>query len=203
MLDRLGYPGAVARGEVQLGGALEWAGGPTDFAIARLDGDLVLHAARGRFSNVRSNAARLVGLLSLQNLPRRLLLDFGDVVSEGLAFDTVAGRFAIRDGVLVTEALRIDGPSARVLMAGSVNMVRETQDLRLAIQPAVGSTVALGAAVLANPIVGVATLLAQKLLRNPLDKAFAVEYTVRGPWAEPQVERVGQLTAGQAAAPNP
>lgn len=193
MLERLGYGGAVSRGSALVGGAVRWPGGVTDYAPARLGGDVVVHVEKGRFRSLENRGARLLGLLSLQNLPRRLLFDFGDVVSEGLAFDGIDGRFQIADGVMKTEGFRIDGPSGRVLMAGDIDLGQETQDLRLAIRPAVGSTVALGAAIFANPIAGVATLLAQKLFRDPLDKAFAVEYSVKGNWSEPQVERIGQV----------
>ncbi|HEY5764076.1 MAG TPA: YhdP family protein [Rhodocyclaceae bacterium] len=206
MLDRLGYGGAVGSGSGRLGGAVRWSGGIPDYAPGRLGGDVVVHAEKGRFRSLENRGARLLGLLSLQNLPRRLLFDFGDVVSEGIAFDSIDGRFAIADGVMKTEGFRIDSPSGRVLMAGDIDLGRETQDLRLAIRPAVGSTVALGAAIFANPIVGVATLLAQKLFRDPLDKAFAVEYSVRGPWSEPQVERIGQVggaAPGTAPVPTP
>ena len=198
MLERLGYGGAVINGSARVGGAVRWSGGITDYTPGRLGGDVVVHAEKGRFRSLENRGARLLGLLSLQNLPRRLLFDFGDVVSEGIAFDDIDGQFAIADGVMKTEGFRIDSPSGRVLMAGDIDLGRETQDLRLAIRPAVGSTVALGAAIFANPIVGVATLLAQKLFRDPLDKAFAVEYSVRGPWSEPQVERIGQV-GGKAA----
>ena len=206
MLDRLGYGGAVGSGSARLGGAVRWSGGITDYAPGRLGGDVVVHAEKGRFRSLENRGARLLGLLSLQNLPRRLLFDFGDVVSEGIAFDNIDGQFAIADGVMKTEGFRIDSPSGRVLMAGDIDLGRETQDLRLAIRPAVGSTVALGAAIFANPIAGVATLLAQKLFRDPLDKAFAVEYSVRGPWSEPQVERIGQVggtAPGTAPVPTP
>lgn len=200
MLERLGYGGALSRGTATLGGVVRWPGGVTDYAPARLGGDLVVHVEKGRFRSLENRGARLLGLLSLQNLPRRMLFDFGDVVSEGIAFDSIDGRFQIAGGVMKTEGFRIESPSGRVLMAGDIDLGQETQDLRLAIRPAVGSTVALGAAIFANPIAGVATLLAQKLFRDPLDKAFAVEYSVKGQWSDPQVERIGQVGGTPAPA---
>ena len=64
------------------------------------------------------------------------------------------------------------------------------------VQPALSTTFSAGAAVLflANPLVGAAvgagTLLAQKLLNDPLDQLFSYDYRVSGSWSDPQVERV-------------
>ena len=59
---------------------------------------------------------------------------------------------------------------------------------------------------LANPIVGAAvgagTLLAQKLLNNPLDQMFSYDYRVTGSWSDPQVERGGsRLVSNSVMAP--
>jgi uncharacterized protein YhdP len=44
------------------------------------------------------------------------------------------------------------------------------------------------------------SLLAQRLLKNPLGQIFAYEYTVIGTWSDPKVRRVGgaQIDAAQA-----
>jgi uncharacterized protein YhdP len=46
----------------------------------------------------------------------------------------------------------------------------------------------------ANPLVGAAVgagaLLAQKLMQDPIEQMFSYEYSVRGSWSEPVVERV-------------
>jgi uncharacterized protein YhdP len=60
---------------------------------------------------------------------------------------------------------------------------------------------------LANPIVGAAvgagSLLAQKVLQDPIEQIFSYEYTVKGSWTDPQIERTGRQPAkvvGPAAA---
>ena len=81
---------------------------------------------------------------NLQNLPRRIALDFNDVFSEGFAFDSIASKLAVQKGVMRTERLQIDGPSARVVMRGEVDLRRETQRLNVNVLPEVGNTAALG-----------------------------------------------------------
>lgn len=86
--------------------------------------------------------------------------------------------------------LKIDGPAGEVLMNGTVDMKQETQNLLVTVQPELGGVAAVGAAVAINPVVGAAALLAQNLLKNPLNKAFGFQYRVTGSWAQPQVDKV-------------
>lgn len=75
------------------------------------------------------------------------------------------------------------------------------------VKPALSTMFSAGAAVLflANPVVGAAvgagTLLAQKLLNNPIDQIFSYEYRVTGSWSEPQVERVSRTPVTAAGTP--
>ena len=48
---------------------------------------------------------------------------------------------------------------------------------------------ALAATVLGTPVMGLTTLLLQKLLQNPLGKAVAYDYRVTGSWDNPVVVR--------------
>jgi uncharacterized protein (TIGR02099 family) len=192
LLGRFGHPGTVRRGTATLEGRLAWPGAPTAFAQDRLSGQLQLKAANGQFDKLEPGVGRLLGLVSLQSLPRRIRLDFRDVFSEGFAFDSLGGNISVAQGVLATEDFRLSGPTAKVAMHGTVNLGKETQDLRVRVQPSVGDTVATGV-LLVNPAVGAAAWVANKVLGDPLDKAFAFEYAVSGSWAEPTVERVAIL----------
>ena len=100
-------------------------------------------------------------------------------------------------GIMDTRDLQIQGPSAKVLMSGAVDLAAETQNLKVRVQPAVGNTVALGA-MIANPVAGAVVWAAQKILQDPLDQAFAFEYAVTGSWADPKVEKIGQPPAKAA-----
>jgi uncharacterized protein YhdP len=143
---------------------------------------------------------KLLGVLSLQALPRRITLDFRDVFSEGFAFDTIAGTGRIQNGVLSTDNLKLAGAAAQVAIAGDVDLARETQRLTVRVQPTLSAGVSAGAALLflANPIVGAAvgagSLLAQKVLKDPIEQMFSYEYLVTGSWSDPLVTRSGSST---------
>src|SRR5690606_15043324 len=133
---------------------------------------------------------RLLGVLSLQALPRRITLDFRDVFSEGFAFDRISGSIGVARGVLRTDDLEIRGPAARIMLAGNADLAAESQDLRVLVQPTLSESIAIGAAAgLVNPVAGVVTYLAQKVLSDPIERLFSYEYTITGSWSDPQVAR--------------
>ncbi|HRI91190.1 MAG TPA: AsmA-like C-terminal region-containing protein, partial [Accumulibacter sp.] len=72
---------------------------------------------------------------------------------------------------------------------GETDLKKETQRLNVSVQPELSSSAALGVAVI-NPLAGMAALLANKFLQNPLNKMFSFEYLVTGKWDDPKVERI-------------
>ena len=195
-LDRLGYPVAVRNAPTKITGSLMWTGAPNDFDYPSLGGKVALRTGAGQFTKIDPGIGKLLGVLSLQALPRRITLDFRDVFSEGFAFDDVTGEFRIDKGLMHTDNLTLEGPAAKVTLTGNIDLAKETQQLDVRVKPALSSTFSAGAAVLflANPIVGAAvgagTLLAQKLMNDPLDQIFSYDYRVTGAWSDPQVTRV-------------
>jgi hypothetical protein len=108
----------------------------------------------------------------------------------------------INSGVMRTDRLQIDGPSAQVVMRGEADLKNETQQLKVTVQPELGGSAALGVAVI-NPLAGVATLLADKILQGPLNKVFSFEYLVTGKWDDPKVERISARRCPRPDKSNP
>jgi uncharacterized protein YhdP len=196
MLERLGYTDAVRRGTAKLEGKVSWAGTPTQIDHATLGGTLKAEAANGQFNKLEPGVGRLLGILSLQSLPRRITLDFRDIFSEGFAFDSIGGSARVEQGVINTKDLQIQGPSAKIQMKGEASIPAETQNLRVRIEPALGETLAVGA-MIANPAIGAAAWVAQKILKDPFGQMFAFEYAISGSWADPKVEKLQQQAAAK------
>lgn len=199
LMAQFGYGEFVNRGEARLEGQLVWPGYPYDFAPGVLSGRFHVEAGKGQFAKIEPGAGKLLGLLSLQSIPRRVTFDFRDIFSEGFAFDRIAGDVRLARGILLTEGFEIAGPSAMVTMAGEVSLPLETQNLTLRVVPEVGEAVTIAATVLGTPVMGLTTLLLQKLLQNPLGKAVSYEYLVTGSWDNPAVTRLGAAPAAKPA----
>lgn len=201
LLTRMGYPEGVRRGTAKLEGPLSWAGSPAQVDFATLTGNLQLQAYKGQFVKLDPGVGKLLGILSLQSLPRRLTLDFRDIFSEGLAFEEIAGAFSVNHGIGTTQDFSIQGPAARILMSGEVNLNAETQKLRVKVYPSVSDSVAVAGALLGGPVAGIASFLVQKVLRDPFDKMTAYEYDITGTWSDPQVSKAGTAPAGGSKEP--
>src|SRR5690606_2635969 len=110
----LGYRDSVEAEKVRANASVNWSGGPSEDALARMDGGLRIERARGQLRDVKPGAARMLGLLSVVELPRRLTFDFRDVTEEGLAFDRVRGDFELRAGNAYTQNLLLKGAAVDV-----------------------------------------------------------------------------------------
>jgi uncharacterized protein (TIGR02099 family) len=190
LFGQLGYGDYLKRGTGELQGNFAWPGFPADFSTSILSGSFDVKASRGQFAKLEPGAGKLLGLLSLQSLPRRVTLDFRDVFSEGFAFETIEGSVKIARGILVTESFAINGPAALVSIAGEVSLPRETQSIHLRVVPEMGEGAAIAATVLGTPVLGLSTLLVSKLLKNPLGTMVAYEYQVTGSWDNPVVTKI-------------
>lgn len=190
LLERLGTGKAVKGGKGLLTGQVSWLGSPLALDYPTLSGNVNVSVDAGQFLKAEPGAARLLSVLSLQSLPRRLALDFRDVFQEGFAFDNLSGDVRIDSGVAQTNNLRMRGVQAAVLMEGSADIARETQDLRVVVVPEINAGTASLAYAVINPAVGLGTFLAQALLRKPLAQAGTREFHVSGSWDDPKVERI-------------
>ena len=193
LLNRLGYVDAIRRGTATLAGSMQWNGPLTAIDYPSLTGEMTVRADDGQFNKLEPGVGRLLGLLSLQSLSRRLTLDFRDIFSEGLAFDSIEGKTTVSAGIMRTAGpLHINSPAAQIQIEGEADLKRETQNLQVLVRPQVGSVAAIGAATLVNPIVGAAALVASTILQNPLGRLFSYRYHVTGSWSDPRVEKVGE-----------
>ncbi len=201
LLDRLGTKGAVRGGAGQLKGRIGWLGSPLAIDFASLGGEVNVAIDAGQFLKADPGAARLLGVLNLQSLPRRLSLDFRDVFAEGFAFDNVGGDVRIAEGVAQTRNLRMRGVQATVLMEGSADIERETQDLRVVVVPEINAGTAALAYAAINPAIGLGAFLAQWILRKPLMAASTREFHISGRWDDPKIEPVAKGAALAAESP--
>jgi uncharacterized protein (TIGR02099 family) len=198
LLKRFGQDKVIARGKGVMQGQIAWLGAPWALDYPSMNGGFNLNVETGQFLKADPGIAKLLGVLSLQSLPRRLSLDFKDVFTEGFSFDFIRGDVKIEQGVAFTNNLQMKGVNAAVLMEGAANISRETQDLKVVVVPEINAGTASLVAAAINPAIGLGTFLAQLILRRPVIEAATQEFHVTGSWADPQIVRVKRAAAAQA-----
>jgi uncharacterized protein (TIGR02099 family) len=187
-LGRTGSPGLLRGGRVHLQGMLTWNGEPSAIDYPSLSGDMQMQAEDGQFLEVDPGLGKLISLMNLQALPRRVALDFRDVFSKGFQFDRITSSSHVERGVMAIHDFRMRGSAAQVEMSGSVDVARETQDLKVRIIPSLGDSAAAALA-LVNPLLLFPAAVAQRILKDPLGHIFSFEYAVTGTWSDPTVKR--------------
>ena len=200
LMNRLGLPPAIKGGKGKLTGQVSWLGSPLELDVPSLSGDLKVALSEGQFLKAEAGMARLLGVLSLQALPRRFLLDFRDIFQQGFAFDSVDGDIQVSQGQATTRNLRMRGVQAVVLIEGQADLLRETQDLTVYVVPEINAGTASLAYAAINPVIGLGTFVAQMLLRKQVSEAATTVFRIGGTWADPVVDK-GLPPRADAAAP--
>ena len=203
-LAAFGFSGLLAGGKnshVHIDGT--WPGAPSGFSLAWMNGTLDIKIGEGRILAVKPGLGRLLGLLSLRELPSRLMLHFGDVFKSGFGFDSASANFQLRNGSAYTRNMIITAPAARIVMQGHTGFRARDYDLTVEVTPHVGGTLPVVGAVIGGPVGAAAGLVVQGLIGKGLNKAAGSIYRVTGSWDKPKIETVASLPvpAASTAAP--
>jgi uncharacterized protein (TIGR02099 family) len=190
LLTRFGMRDVVRRGKGRMEGQVAWVGSPLSLDYPSMNGTFNVNMESGQFLKADPGLAKLLGVLSLQSLPRRLTLDFRDVFSEGFGFDFVRGDITIQQGIAATNNLQMKGVNAAVLMEGKADLAQETQDIKVVVIPEINAGTASLVASVINPAIGIGTFLAQMFLRQPLIRANTQEFHIDGTWADPRITKL-------------
>jgi uncharacterized protein YhdP len=193
LTERFGLPQTIAGGKGTVSGKLGWDGAPSAPDFQTINGNVAVDLRHGQILKIKpgaAEAAKLLGVLSLQSLAHFLMLDFHDVVGKGLPFEKVTGTGVIQDGIGRTNDFTMVTSPARVEMSGQVDLPQKTQDLHVRVIPTLSAgAVAIGAAVI-NPLLGLGVLAGNLLLSKSIGKAFTADYSITGPWSKPVVLRM-------------
>lgn len=205
MLDALGFAGMVEDGPVSARMVGGWPGSPGSFRLDRYDGSLRIEVGKGRLLDVEPGTGRLLGLVSIAEIPRRLSLDFSDFFAKGFAFNTMDGDFQFEAGAASTRNLLINGPAAEIRVSGTTALAARRYDQRIEVLPRAGGVLPALGAVTGGPAGAALGAVAQAVFQFPLKQATRTVYSVQGPWTKPEVtvlER-GPRRPASAAVPLP
>ncbi len=201
MLRHLGIASVITRGKGSATAELNWPGPFAAISAATLDGRIHARIEDGMMDELDPGAGRLLGLLSLQALPRRLVLDFRDLFQKGLAFSSIEGDFTLRAGDAHTSNMLMESAAALVRVEGRTGLVARDYDQRITVVPNLSGTAPVVGTLAFGPQVGALMLLFQKLLKKNVDEAARTEYRVTGPWDQPLIEKVPAAKGGTSSAP--
>ena len=192
LLDGLGFKGRVGGGKGKVKFDARWSGSPAAFSLPAMEGSLHIAARDGQLLEVEPGAGRVLGLLSLTQLPRRMMLDFRDFFSKGFAFNRIDGNVRFGAGVARSEDMVIDGPAAQINIRGNTDLRAQRFDQTIEVLPKSGNVLTVVGAVAGGPLGAAIGAAANAVLKKPLGELGAKTYRVTGPWKDPKVEVISR-----------
>ncbi len=197
----LGFGDSIRGGKILFRGGFTWPAPLLEIGLEKLVGDARFKIEDGVLNNVEPGSGRFVGMLSLSALPRRLSLDFSDMLIKGMEFNEIVGSYQIKNGLLITDSTRMDGPAAGIKITGKTSIINRDYDQFISVTPKIRQTLPLIGAVSAGSAVGWGLLLLQNLFKKAIDDAVEVEYHVTGSWDDPQIELIKAIDENQQELP--
>lgn len=197
LLRSLGFDSLLDKAPTEIRLVLEWDGGPADISLQALEGRIDAQIAAGSLLDVEPGIGRVLGVLNLAALKRRLSLDFSDLFERGYAFEYITARLTLDNGKARIGELTIDGPSARVSIDGTTDLVAQRFEQIATVTPRLGSGVAVAGAVAGGPLVGAAVYIADQVTGRAVDRLGRHRYLISGSWEDPEIRREGATETGK------
>lgn len=189
-LQAFGFAPALSGNQGELQADLHWPGGPFAEILPHLGGKLHVLLRHGSLLDVKPGAGRVFGLLSINALPRRLLLNFGDVLGKGFAYDSIEGNFTLDNGDAYTPDMTISGPAANIQMVGRTGLAKRDFDEAVVVMPSVGSTLPVLGAIAGGVGVGAVVFLLTEIFKKPLSQVGETRYHLSGTWDNPKLTEI-------------
>ncbi|HEY3859602.1 MAG TPA: YhdP family protein [Gammaproteobacteria bacterium] len=199
-LQSLGFDAGLTGDKGSIIASLNWQDSPMGDVVDSLSGSIHVKLQDGQIKEVQPGAGRLFGLLSINALPRRLLLNFSDVFGKGFGYDSIEGSFLLQQGDAYTKDLTINGPAASIHMVGRTGLAKRDFDQAMIVDASVGSTLPVVGALAAGVGVGAVVFLLTEIFKKPLTKAGEVRYHLTGSWDNPVLTKVPGSTPAPAPA---
>ncbi|WP_017444574.1 YhdP family protein [Gayadomonas joobiniege] len=171
--------------------SFSWPNAPMSLQTGLMNGEVNWRLGEGYLTEVSDKGARLLSLLSLDSLVRKLRLDFRDVFSKGLFYNSLKGDLTIQNGVVHTDNTHMDGVAGNMDIRGSTNLVDETLNYKVKFSPKITSSLPVLIAWMVNPVTGIAALAIDQVIESA-DVISQIEFVIHGTIDTPKVVETGR-----------
>jgi len=168
---------------------LKWDEVPRKQEVLFAEGKIELLIMDGVINTRESVPGKALSIFSFSQLPKRFLLNFDDVLDEGLVFDYIKGELLLKDRTALTCNISLNTKTVDVLIVGTSDLQQRTYDQMMIVDPDVSDILTGGAAVLAGPAAAASMFLLSRILSRP-DEDTLSYFDVSGEWKNPQIASI-------------
>ena len=193
-LEQWGFASSIEGQDFKFISRIKWAGSPAMIDLDRVQGPVQIKGGKGRFVQAESGAAalKLLGIFDFNQLAKRFVLDFSDVVSKGYSFDNLQGTVVFDKGKFdISEPILIEAPGSNFKVGGTVNLLTGKLDNDMIVTLPVGKNLpwyAAYSAIVTGPLAGATVFLAQKVFENQINQMSSAKYQISGTIDEPDIQ---------------
>ncbi len=191
LMERFGITSGIQRAPFELNSKLTWDGAPWSMRVNTVSGDINTKLGKGIISDV-SGAARLLGLFSLDSIIRKMQLDFTDVFDKGMAFNSITGSGKIRDGIFVTNDIKMDAVAGEMKIKGLADLATQTVDAEVNFTPDMTSGIPIITAFAVTPQTALIVLAVTTVISPVVEVVTQVNYSVKGSLDSPTVSEISR-----------
>ncbi|MFP8967080.1 YhdP family protein [Pokkaliibacter sp. CJK22405] len=205
IIKAAGYQKSISSDDWKATLDVGWPGSPAAFSLAQLDGNANVSMKDGEIlkASTESNALKIFNIFNFTQIGKRLTLDFSDLFSSGVSYDTWESPVDIKKGVLSSaKPTRIKGGGADITAQGTLNLATEEIDQHIEVTLPLTSTLPIAALLAGVPQVGGALFLIDKLTGDKLSKIASIRYHVTGKLGEEKIEAEGRKDSGAVKQPD-
>jgi uncharacterized protein YhdP len=201
-LEQLGYERIIETEDGSFQLALQWPGGPQNFALEQGQGSLLVDIGAGTFPEVSGGASgtlRVVSILNLTEIVQRLSLSH--MFESGVPFNKVDGEVIFNGGTIEVAKMDVEGGASSFQFSGVSEVESRSLDGELVVTLPVASNLPWVAALAAGLPVAAGVYVLSKVFESQVNRLTSAVYIATGTWDDPEVkfDRVFDDTEGSAA----
>ncbi len=155
--------------------------------IHNTQGEIKFESHDGEFVKIDTGAGALINLLSFQNIPNLMALNFKKVFNDKLTYDNIYGDLKVQGYNVTVNNLNMDSKIATSKMNGDIQLDSQEINLNLNVEPKISNSIfftTMGATALLSPYTLIGATLIDKFIKLP--EIIDYDYKITGTLSEPQ-----------------
>ncbi|WP_457913446.1 AsmA2 domain-containing protein YhdP [Candidatus Gillettellia adelgis] len=194
--DFLGINIPLQGGPYSVDYQIYWRGQPWHLKLSTIRGIIQFKIGKGKIDSISAGRTeQLLRLVSFDALWRKLQFDFSDTFSKSFYFDSIQSTILLKNGIMNTNNLLVDGLSADISMNGQIDLTHNRIKMEAVVAPEISSILGgVATAFVVNPIVGAIVFTTSKVLRPIWSTLFLMRYHISGDLGQIKINKISPIS---------
>ncbi len=171
---------------IDISANLSWPGQAHTLNLKQSYGRLKLNAQNVKLTQVNSGIGGVVGLMDIAGILNRISMDFKNLSSTKVSFDTVRGHWNIGGGRAMTRDAYAAGSLIDIKWKGAADIHRHAFDnIKITVIPKASNVIPVIGAATGGVIGAAIGVVVQQVAGDTMNKAVGLPYRLSGKWMDP------------------